>query len=274
MKANTKVKASILGAAALATLCGCSAKQESHSVVVYYSATGTTETVAKLIHEKTGADLLKIEPVESYGEDYDGIIKAFQQEMEQGNIREIEPTGLKVSDYDTVYVGTPVWFGRCAGPVEVFLRESDLKGKVVVPFCTFGSGGNTVPGQMKTLQPEASFTDWFGIRAARIDKADAEVTAFLAKIGAIEGDVSEWPDFSENRTPDEAEMAIFNEACGSYPMPLGTPDRVASRDKGDSIEYLFKGTVNGRDGKETTQSIYVTKGKSEGSVAEFTQVVR
>ena len=271
MKANMKLMASM---AAAATLCGCSSKQESRSIVLYYSATGTTEKVATLIHEKTGADIEKIVPVESYGEDYDGIIKAFQQEMENGVSRGIDPIQANLTKYDTIYVGTPVWFGRCSGPVETFLTECDLQGKTVVPFCTFGSGGNSVPGQMKTLQPKASFTDWFGIRAARIDKADAEVTEFLTRIGALKGEVPQWPEFSEDRTPDEAEMAIFNEACGSYKMPLGTPDTVASRDRGDATEYLFKGTVTGRDGNEASQSIYVLKGKAEGSVAEFTQVVR
>ncbi len=57
-------------------------------------------------------------------------------------------------------------------------------------------------------------------------------------------------------------------------MPLGTPISVASRDKGEVTEYLFETEATGFDGTLATQSIYVIKGKADGPVAEFTQVVR
>ena len=271
MKINNLVMVSIIGAAAL---CGCSSGQKSHSIVVYYSATGATETVAKLIQEKTGADIAAIVPVESYGTEFDAINEAFQKEMEQGISREIESLDIDFSKYDTVYVGTPVWYGRCAGPVETFIKTYNLKDKTVYPFCTFGSGGNTAAEQMKQLLPDAHIDDWYGVRNARLDKADAEIDRFLARIAAPKNGVPQWPAFSEGKPLDEAERAIFDEACGSYPMPLGTPVSVASRDKGDATEYIFETRATGFDGKPATQSIYVLKGKAEGSLAEFTQVVR
>ncbi len=274
MENKIKVKASVFGAAALAALAGCSSNQGSRSVVVYYSASGATETVARLIQAKTGADIVKIVPAVPYGDDFDAIDEAFKKEMEQGVSREIEPIEADFSRYDTVYVGAPVWYGRCAGPVETFLREYDLKGKTVCPFCTFGSGGNTAAEMMRSLQPGARFTDWFGIRNARLDKADAELTKFLARISSPESDTDRLPAFSEETAPDKTGRAVFDEACGDYPLPLGTPVSVASRDRGDFVEYLFKTEVTGFDGRETVQSIYVTKGKAEGSAAEFTQVVR
>ncbi len=274
MKTKKKISTSLLGAAALLSVCGCSSDQKSRTLVVYYSASGATETVAKLIAEKTGADIVTITPVEAYGTDFDAINEAFKKEMETGVSRAIEPLGADLNKYDTVYVGTPVWYGRCAGPVETFLKAYSLKGKTVYPFCTFGSGGNTAAEQMKLLQPDAHISDWYGVRNARLDKAGAELDRFLARLSAPKNAVPQWPAFSESRPLDGAELAIYDEACGDYPLPLGTPVSVASRDKGDVTEYLFETRATGFDGKATTQSIYVVKGKAEGSVAEFTQVVR
>jgi flavodoxin len=274
MKTSIKAKASVIGAAALVTLSGCASDQEPRSIVVYYSASGATETVAKLIQEKTGADIVEITPTVPYGGDFDAINEAFRKEMEQGVSREIEPLDVDFTKYDTVYVGTPVWYGRCAGPVETFLKTYSLKEKMVYPFCTFGSGGNTAAEMMKRLQPEAHIDDWYGVRNARLYKAGEELDRFLARIAAPKNALPQWPSFSESKPLDETERAIFDEACGDYPMPLGTPVSVASRDKGDVTEYLFETEATGFDGKPTTQSIYVIKGKADGSVAEFTQVVR
>ncbi len=274
MKTSIKAKASALGAAALVTLSGCNSSQESRSIVVYYSASGATGTVAKLIQEKTGADIVEITPAVPYGEGFDAINEAFRKEMEQGVSREIKPLDVDFTKYDTVYVGTPVWYGRCAGPVETFLKTYSLTDKVLYPFCTFGSGGNTAAEMMKRLQPEARVADWYGVRNARLDKAGAELDSFLSGAAAQGDALPRWPAFSESRPLDEAERAIFDEACGDYPMPLGTPISVASRDKGEVTEYLFETEATGFDGKPATQSIYVIKGKADGSAAEFTQVVR
>lgn len=263
----------LLSIAATAVL-GCTPKQEAKSLVIYYSVSGTTEAVAKIFQEKTGADIARIEAVNPYENDFKKIVEVYQQEMEQGVTRDIEPLEVNLADYDTIYIGTPVWFGKCAGPVETFLKNNDLKGKTVIPFCTFGSGGNTAAEMMQKMQPEAGFPAWYGVRTARVDKAPVEVEAFLAGIGAIEGTVEELREFSAFRDLTEEEKAIFEEACGSYPLPLGSPDSVASRDLDEAAEYIFKSIVKGFDGKDAVQEIYVTKGKAEGSTAEFTQVMR
>ena len=264
----------ILSTVALVAVCSCTPKPEERSLVLYYSVSGTTEAVAKIIQEKTGADIEQIVAVEPYENDFMKIVEAYQKEMRQGVTREIEPLKVNLDDYDIIYLGTPVWCGNCAGPVETFLKNNDLKGKKVIPFCTFGSGGNTAAEMVQRMQPDAEVPGWYGVRTARVDKAPAEIDAFLAGIGVLAGEMKKLPDFSEQRELTDAEAAIFEEACGSYQMPLGTPTSVASRDLDDAVEYIFRSEVKGFDGKDAVQEIYVTKGKAEGSVAEFTQVVR
>lgn len=264
----------LFSAVMLLTACCCHPKHDDgpRSLVVYFSQSGTTEAVAHLLQAKTGADLYKIEAAVPYDDDFQKIVDAYLQEMKQGITREIVPVTFDVADYDTLYIGFPVWCGNAAGPMETFLRNVDLQGKTIIPFCTFGSGGNTSIDQLKQLQPQANYTDWYGVRADRLAKADAELDNFLVRIGVVSGEAKPLPPFSEQRPLSDEEAAIFEEACGNYQMPLGTPVSAALRALDDATEYLFVSQVSGFDGKESTQQIYVTK--PEDGVAEFTQVVR
>ena len=263
------IKAFILTAIAASAVCGCAPKQGARSIIVYYSATGTTGTVAKLFQEKTGADIAEILTAEPYDTEYDALIEQYQKEMKAGITREIQPLDVNFDNYDVIYLGSPVWFGHCCGPVESFLKNYDLKGKTIIPFFTFGSGGNTAVDMVEQYQPEAEIPAWYGVRAARIEKADAEIDTFLVGLGILEGDVVELPEYSQEREPDDTEKAVFDEACGSYPMPLGTPVAVSSRETADSDQYIFKTESDSGN----ASYIYVTRPKS-GGVAEFTQVVR
>ena len=251
------------------------AANKTRSLVVYYSQSGTTEKVAKIIQKKTGADIECIEPVSPYSGDMGAIAGAFMGERQSGKFRDIKPMKAKVADYDTLYVGYPIWMGTCAAPINSFIKSNDLKGKVIVPFCTFGSGGNTSIADLKAALPESTITSsWYGVRTARVDKAECEVETFLINLGVLKGEKKTLPAFSAQHAVSADEKAIFDKACGDYPMPLGTPSTVGSRSLDNATEYLF--TCNSKDmqGRESKQLIYVIKGNAAGSVPEFTQVER
>lgn len=273
-----KKKLLLFGAAA--ALISCTANQtqaenKPRSLVVYYSQSGTTEKVANIIQKKTGADIERIETVNPYSGDMGAIAGAFMGERRDGKFRDLKPMKAKVADYDTIYVGYPIWAGTFAGPMHSFVKTADLKGKVIVPFCTFGSGGNTSIPDLKAALPGSTITSsWYGVRAARVDKAEAEIETFLINLGALKGKKTSLPAFSAQHAVSADEKAIFDKACGDYPMPLGTPSTVGTRSLDNATEYLF--TCNSKDmqGKESKQLIYVIKGNAEGSVPEFTQVER
>lgn len=265
---------------AVTALISCTANQtqaenKPRSLVVYYSQSGTTEKVANIIQKKTGADIERIETVNPYSGDMGAIAGAFMGERRDGKFRDLKPMKAKVADYDTIYVGYPIWAGTFAGPMHSFVKTADLKGKVIVPFCTFGSGGNTSIPDLKAALPGSTITSsWYGVRAARVDKAEAEIETFLINLGALKGKKTSLPAFSAQHAVSADEKAIFDKACGDYPMPLGTPSTVGTRSLNNATEYLF--TCNSKDmqGKESKQLIYVIKGNAEGSVPEFTQVER
>ena len=274
------MKKKLLLFGAVVALISCTANQtqaenKPRSLVVYYSQSGTTEKVANIIQKKTGADIERIETVNPYSGDMGAIAGAFMGERRDGKFRDLKPMKAKVADYDTIYVGYPIWAGTFAGPMHSFVKTADLKGKVIVPFCTFGSGGNTSIPDLKAALPGSTITSsWYGVRAARVDKAEAEIETFLINLGALKGKKTSLPAFSAQHAVSADEKAIFDKACGDYPMPLGTPSTVGTRSLDNATEYLF--TCNSKDmlGKESKQLIYVIKGNAEGSVPEFTQVER
>lgn len=274
------MKKKLLLFGAVAALISCTANQtqaenKPRSLVVYYSQSGTTEKVANIIQKKTGADIERIETVNPYSGDMGAIAGAFMGERREGKFRDLKPMKAKVADYDTIYVGYPIWAGTFAGPMHSFVKTADLKGKVIVPFCTFGSGGNTSIPDLKAALPGSTITSsWYGVRAARVDKAEAEIETFLINLGALKSKKTSLPAFSAQHVVSADEKAIFDKACGDYPMPLGTPSTVGTRSLNNATEYLF--TCNSKDmqGKESKQLIYVIKGNAEGSVPEFTQVER
>lgn len=111
--------------------------QSSKKLVLYFSHSGTTERMAKIIAESTGADLFKIEPVKPYPTSYRPCTEVVKEELDKGIVRDVKAVP-DFSKYDTIFVGTPVWC-HTAPTVMTNLLEThkgDFKGKTVIPFCT------------------------------------------------------------------------------------------------------------------------------------------
>lgn len=268
------MKKFLLLMAAVATLVGCTSNKgeavATKSLILYYSQTGATKTVAEALQQETGADIELIEAVKPYNGDYDATIKRCQEEMKAGTAVEIKALKSDLAQYDTIYIGYPVWFGTYAPPVATLLKTAHLEGKVVVPFCTFGSGGltNTV-ASMKAQLAKSTVLDGFGIRNARIGRVGEELPQYLINVGVKAGQAVTLPEFSEQKEATEAEKAIFTAACGDYPMPLGTPTTVGSRKVSGGTEYLF--TAKGEKGEA---KIHVIASDSANVKPEFTLVER
>ena len=134
------------------------------TLVVYYSASGNTERVAKDIAEAAGADLFEIVPTEVYtSEDlnWTNSDSRVSREHDDESLRDVPLTTTEVPDwdsYDTVFIGYPIWWGIAAWPVDTFVKNNDFTGKTVIPFATSSSSGM---GQSGTLLSEMAGTgDW------------------------------------------------------------------------------------------------------------------
>lgn len=244
-------------------------------LVLYYSETGTTKTVAEELQKQLNADIESIEAVEPYSGDFQETIQRGQREMQSGNWPALKPLQKKIADYDIIFLGYPIWFGTYANPIVTLVKENDFAGKTIVPFCSFGSGGlNTSIDALKKALPNATIKEGYGVRTARVAAAPKELDRFLKENGYKEGTVTPLPDYSEQKPVTDEEKALFDAACSNYQFPLGTPETAGIRVTEDSIDYKFIVKSRGFDGGETTSTIYVTVGKEQGAKPEFTQVVR
>ena len=139
-------------------------------VVVYSeSKTKSTLTVAKWIQGYVGGDLAEIQPVTPYPESYAKVILAAKKELDSQTWPEIQPLPFDASEYDVIFVGTPVWFGTAAPPLRRFLADAKLSGKTVVPFCTHGGGGaGRTFAAVKTACPEAKVLPGLALRGPNV----------------------------------------------------------------------------------------------------------
>lgn len=254
----------------------CNQKRYTKSLVLYYSQTHVTEKVAKLFAEATSADLDSIVPVTPYNGSFTETIERCQKEMERNEKPQlIKPMNVDVAEYDTVYLGYPIWFGVAARPVEAWFMRFDLRGKTVIPFCTFGSGGlETSVAALRRMAPSVNILDGFGIRSVRIDKAEEEINEFLIRSGIKPGTVEEIPPFGMKRSLNDEEKSIFDAACGDYIFPLGTPVLVSSRTVKNGTEYCYVTDSKDQDGKPARSEVYVIVSNEDGVGPEFTKVVR
>lgn len=139
-------------------------QKDNKSLVVYYSSTGNTKTVAKYIADETGADLFELVPKELYtSDDLDWNNKDSRVCVEHDNPdkRNVELSSKTVDNwdsYDTVYIGYPIWWGIAAWPVNTFISSNDFTGKTVIPFCTSSSSELGESG--KLLADMAGTGDW------------------------------------------------------------------------------------------------------------------
>lgn len=244
-------------------------------LVLYYSETGTTKTVAEELQKQLNADIESIEAIEPYTGNFQETIQRGQQEMQSSNWPTLKLLQKKIDDYDIIFLGYPIWFGTYANPIVTLVKENDFAGKTIVPFCTFGSGGlNTSTEALKKALPKATIKDGYGVRTARVAAAAKELDRFLKENGYKEGTIEKLPAYSNQQPLTAHERQMFEAACSSYQFPLGTPVSVGKRKTPDSLDYKYTVTSRGRDGKEVTSIIYVTVPDADRNHPEFTEVVR
>ena len=156
------------------------------TLVVYYSATGSTEKAANYIKDATDADIFKLEPVDEYSSadlDWTDSSSRVNEEHNDEAKRDIKLKSTAVpnwEEYDTVYIGYPIWWGIAAWPVNNFVKENDFSGKTVIPFCTSASSPLGESG--KLLKDMAGTGDWQDGMRFRSSVSQSDVENWLKEI--------------------------------------------------------------------------------------------
>ncbi len=145
---------------------------------------GNTEIVAEMIASGTNADLFDIETVKEYPEGYDDCTTVAQQERAENARPELKSAVNNFEQYDTIFLGYPIWYSDMPMAVYTFLESYDFTGKTVIPFCTHaGSGLSGTINSIKSAVPNANVLDGLAIAGttAQDDRAatQSSVDTFL-----------------------------------------------------------------------------------------------
>lgn len=157
------------------------------TLVVYYSASGNTENVSNVMAKTLGADLFELEPVEPYSNDdlnWTNDDSRVTREHENEDERDVELVSATVdnwSEYDTVFIGYPIWWGIAAWPVDEFIETNDFTGKTVIPFATSASSGMGQSGEL--LAEMAGTGDWQEGQRFRSGASEDDIVAWVEGLG-------------------------------------------------------------------------------------------
>ena len=157
------------------------------TLVVYYTNTGNTETAAQLIADTVGADLFEVETAEPYtSEDlnYTDENSRVSREHNDESLRNVELATPAVDgweNYDTVFIGYPIWWGIAAWPMSSFVAANDFTGKTVIPFCTAYSSSIGQSGEL--LADLAGTGDWLSGRRIETSETESDIAAWIAELG-------------------------------------------------------------------------------------------
>ncbi len=157
--------------------------KESKILVVYFSNTGNTENIAESIVSAMGADVYEIEAVEPYtDEDLNYNDSSTRATVEQGDPTarpEIGNLLESIDEYDTIYLGYPIWWGQAPKIIYTFLESYDFTGKTIIPFCTSGSSG--IGSSDDNLHSAASGANWVDGRRFSGSASSSEIAAWATE---------------------------------------------------------------------------------------------
>ena len=143
---------------------------------------GNTEYIAGLIRKETKADMFEIIPQKAYANTYDQMVKRAEQEQENNERPAIKNKVKNISQYDTIYVGYPIWWSDMPQIMYTFFDTYDLKGKNIIPFCTHaGSGLSGTVGRIKKLEPQATVYKGLAIYRTDVTGSDSKVKSWIQK---------------------------------------------------------------------------------------------
>lgn len=141
---------------------------------------GNTEYIAEVIRKETKADLFEIVPKQAYSNVYEEVRDLAEQEQEEDARPAIKNEIKNFSQYDTIYVGYPIWWSDMPQILYTFFDTYDFGGKNIIPFCTHaGSGLSGTVARIKNLEPQATVYQGLAIRRTDVMNSDSRVKSWI-----------------------------------------------------------------------------------------------
>lgn len=154
-------------------------------LTVYYSRSGNTRELARQIHAMTGGDIIELETVQPYPEEYRSTTEQAKKELEANFYPPLKVTVDDIGAYDLILVGSPSWWATFASPVRGFLAQHDFSGKKLSPFITHeGSRLGKSIQDMKMLCPGSTVLDGLAVRGSNVKDAQNDISEWLQRLQA------------------------------------------------------------------------------------------
>lgn len=155
-------------------------------LVVYFSYGGNTQKLAKLVSDKVGGDFIRIEMVKNYPE-YSKLFDYTKSERDNNERPELKDLNINIEDYDTIFIGYPIWWYTLPMPIFSFLDKYDLSGKTIIPFNTHrGSGDGGTYDTIKSIEPGAKVLKGLPISGDDMNRDQSDkVDNWLKELGLV-----------------------------------------------------------------------------------------
>lgn len=148
-------------------------------LVVFFSRSGNTEALADMIHKIVGGDMVRIQTVTPYPDDYQATVD-LAKEQQKDNARPPISTKINADDYGVIFLGFPNWWSSMPMPVCTFIDENKLNGKTIIPFMTHGGGGQAhAVSDLKKLCPQSKILPALAVSGTHAKSALGEVEKWL-----------------------------------------------------------------------------------------------
>ena len=164
---------------------GTTSLDSSKVLVVYFSQSGNTQKLAKLISDRVGGDFVRIETVQTYPTEYNELADFAKNERDNNIKPELKDLGINIDDYDTIFIGYPIWWYQMPMPMYTFFDTYNFDGKTIVPFNTHeGSGNSGTYDDIKELEPKAKVLEGLPIRGGDMaNDQSSKVDNWLKELG-------------------------------------------------------------------------------------------
>lgn len=147
----------------------------SNTLIVYYSHSGNTRKMAKIIAEQLHADCLEIIPQKPYPQAYNAVVNQAKKDIQ-----------IDLNKYSTIFIGSPNWRSTIAPPILTFIMQNQnhLINKELIPFCTHGGGGfGHIPQDIKKLCPQSKILT--GLASYDSTASNTDIHKWLTKINIL-----------------------------------------------------------------------------------------
>lgn len=153
-------------------------------LVVYFSWSGNTRGIARLLQQKVGGEIVELELVTPYSRDYNTCLEQAKSDQQNGARPALKTHVADMARYDVIFLGYPNWWGTMPMPIASFLEQYEFSGKTIVPFVSSGGSGlGRSVADITRLCPSAIIAEGLAVRSGGGASLSGNMDAWLKKIG-------------------------------------------------------------------------------------------